>query len=184
MDSCFKTAERVGDMDWHSLLGNHWTIVNAFIGHKMHHDSGLAASALCELGECALDGMSAWQLAWESWMNVDDLIGELRKKSIGQYAHESSKHNDVGLPRTNDLCKARVVLLASLMRFCGNNCCLDVVALRAIQRKRLMLVGNNSNYLGVNLPTPTGIDDGLQVGAVAGRKNHKPRGHESKTRLV
>jgi hypothetical protein len=128
--------------------------------------------------------MSAWQLAWESWMNVDDLIGELRKKSIGQYAHESSKHNYVGLPRTNDLCKARVVLLASLVRFYGNNCCLDVVALRAIQRKRLMLVGNNSNYLGVNLPTPTGIDDGLQVGAVAGRKNHKPRGHESKTRLV
>jgi hypothetical protein len=117
-------------------------------------------------------------------MNVDDLIGELRKKSIGQYAHESSKHNYVGLPRTNDLCKARVVLLASLVRFYGNNCCLDVVALRAIQRKRLMLVGNNSNYLGVNLPTPTGIDDGLQVGAVAGRKNHKPRGHESKTRLV
>jgi hypothetical protein len=70
------------------------------------------------------------------------------------------------------------------VRFYGNNCCLDVVALRAIQRKRLMLVGNNSNYLGVNLPTPTGIDDGLQVGAVAGRKNHKPRGHESKTRLV
>ena len=174
-------------MNRHSLLRNDWAVVDTFIGHKMHHDSGFASSAVRELGKCALNGMNTWQLARKCGMNVDDLIRKLREKGVGQDTHKACEHDDVGLPSTNDLCKARIVLRASLVRFCSNNCCLYVVAFRTIQCKRFVFVGNNTNYLGVKLLHCVDcciarVDDGLQVGAVSGRKNHKPRGHESETR--
>ncbi len=81
--TCFESNKRVGSMDWHSLLCNDWTVVDAFVWHKMHHDSGLAASALCEFDKCPLDGASAWQFSRKCGMNVDDLIWKLREKTVG-----------------------------------------------------------------------------------------------------
>ena len=115
MHASLQFGKRVAGQDRHLGGGQHWSGVDPFIGHQMHHHTGVCASARLRLLECPLDRMHAGQLTGQCRMQVHDHARKPAEEAEREHAHPAGQHHPIGVEAADDVGEAGVVVGAGFV---------------------------------------------------------------------
>ena len=85
--------EGVVGFDLDGGRGEHRAVVDALVGHEVHHHTGCGAGAGHVLVERPLDGLDAGQLAGQRRVQVDDHAREPAEEVHREDAHPAGEHH-------------------------------------------------------------------------------------------